>query len=418
MTLPSKFKTFLQTIKSSPATSFLIFANIAVFIITIALDNRGLESLSRNSFLANWGANFSVFTLSGEYWRLFTSMFLHVNAIHITLNMLALWSLGEILERKLGTQYFIAVYMLAGLAGSLLSAISHSDILYLSCGASGAIMGLFGVAVVYSIKHPGEDGFTLKRLGLNVALIFGLGTMANVDNMAHLGGLITGLLMTLWLLLPNLSSLAKRSGSILASLLVIGVIGIGYAKVYDGEMRISIEAAKLDRVIGQLGFKGPYYANSYMAGVNRSIYDVIIENSQDKTIELSDIKDTSLSSQSLAAFRAIKNDASYISEGAEDYRRCGSTMTNLRETFSNPDEIELFKQLSDYCEIRQKAFLAIMDEKNNDFNPKLFIETGVQIYEQMESEAMQRILSRTNELAAAAVSENSCPYTSCNRFKF
>lgn len=418
MTLASKIKTLLQAAKSSPATLFLILLNIAVFAITIALDNRGFESLSQNSFLAYWGANFSVFTLSGDYWRLLTSMFLHVNFIHITLNMLALWSLGEILERKLGTGYFITVYMLAGLAGSLLSAITHQQELYLSCGASGAIMGLFGVAVVNAIKHPGEDGLTLGRLALNVALIFGLGTMANVDNMAHLGGLVAGIFMTAWLLLPNISSKLRRNCSVLASLLVASIIGFNYANAHDAKMHISLDAAKLDRLIGHLGFKDGYYANTYMSDVNGSITNILIDIAADKNIiELSDIKDTKLSKESLSALKAIKNNASFIPESAEEYADCITSTAHLRKTFSKPDEILFFKQLAEYCAIHQQAFLSIIDKNKTEFNPKQFIETNLKTHDMMESPALAGILSNSNELAEAAVYENTCPYTSCKRFK-
>jgi rhomboid protease GluP len=417
MTFQAKTQTFLQII-SSPATSFLILVNIAVFVISIALDNRGFENLSLNSFLANWGANFSVFTLSGEYWRLFTSMFLHVNFIHITLNMLALWSLGEILERKLGTGYFITVYMLAGLAGSLLSAITHQQELYLSCGASGAIMGLFGVAVVNAIKHPGEDGLTLGRLALNVVLIFGLGTMANVDNMAHLGGLVAGVVMTVWLLLPNITSKVRRNSSVLASLLVASVIGFNYANAYDDKMRISLEAAKLDYLIGHLGFKDNSSANSYMSHVNGDIENILIKIAEDKNIiELKDIKDIELSKESLFSLKAIKNDAEFIPESAEEYALCKTSTSNLRKTFSKPEEILFFKQLADYCAIHQQAFLSIIDKTKTEFNPKLFIESNLKTYSMMESPTLAGILSNTNELAAAAVYENTCPYTSCKRFK-
>lgn len=66
-------------------------------------------------------------TLSGEYWRLFTSMFLHVGFLHLAINMLALWSLGIILEARMRSWVFLGVYLLSGLCGSLATALWHRD---------------------------------------------------------------------------------------------------------------------------------------------------------------------------------------------------------------------------------------------------------------------------------------------------
>lgn len=96
----------IKKILAGKITLLLIVSNIAVYLVAGYLDTRAFESLSQTSFLIDWGGNVPALTLSGEYWRLFTSMFLHVGFLHLAINMLALWSLGIILEARMRSWVF------------------------------------------------------------------------------------------------------------------------------------------------------------------------------------------------------------------------------------------------------------------------------------------------------------------------
>ena len=144
-----------------------------------------------------WGADYRPLTLGGQYWRLVTAMFLHFGIIHLFGNMWCLWSLGQLAEKLLGSLSVLGLYLLTGIGASLLSL--SWDPMRVSAGASGAIFGIAGALI--SVLYFGQLGLQAegvrKLLGYVVRfaflnLLFGL--RGHVDNMAHLGGLVTGLL--------------------------------------------------------------------------------------------------------------------------------------------------------------------------------------------------------------------------------
>jgi rhomboid protease GluP len=155
--------------------------------------------------LLHWGADYGVFVLEGQWWRLFTAMFVHAGIVHIGLNMWCLWNLGLLGEPLLGPVGLIATYLLTGLAGDLLSVAIHPQIV--GVGASGAIFGIAGVLILL-LKSPllPVPQSELRQLRQSVIyfaainLVIGLGTSVfnspiKTDNMAHLGGFVCGLLL-------------------------------------------------------------------------------------------------------------------------------------------------------------------------------------------------------------------------------
>ncbi|MFQ5575734.1 MAG: rhomboid family intramembrane serine protease [Anaerolineae bacterium] len=144
------------------------------------------------------GANFRPFIFKGEVWRFFTSMFLHIGLQHLLFNAYALFVFGVEMERVFGRARFVTIYVLSGLAGSFAS-FAFSDAL-LSAGASGAIFGVIGMQTAFFFKYKNQMGsFGRSRL-LNVAFIVGLNfafglTVRGIDNLAHLGGLVAGMLL-------------------------------------------------------------------------------------------------------------------------------------------------------------------------------------------------------------------------------
>lgn len=144
------------------------------------------------------GANFKPMVADGQVWRFFTSMFLHIGTTHLLFNAYALFAFGAEMERVFGRARFITIYVLAGLFGSLASFALHNA--GVSAGASGAIFGVIGMQLAYFKKYQKMLGeFGRSRL-MNVFFIIGLNlffgfTMPGIDNLAHLGGLISGTLM-------------------------------------------------------------------------------------------------------------------------------------------------------------------------------------------------------------------------------
>ena len=177
-------------------TSILILINIACFFISRLLDERGFSTFSQNRFLIDWGADVAQLTFSGQYWRLFTNIFMHVSLTHLAMNMLALWSIGIILERLLPPLAFISIYLLSGLFGSLASDVATINHNVISCGASGAILGIITALLAYClINRTDLQEMPIKSIVVSLLLTFGLGLLPSIDNMAHIGGAITGLIL-------------------------------------------------------------------------------------------------------------------------------------------------------------------------------------------------------------------------------
>ena len=143
--------------------------------------------------LSRWGMQPVLIAVQGEWFRLVSSMFLHVGLLHLAFNMYVLFLLGPPLERVLGHGRFLTLYLVAGLGGSVAS-YAFSPAATLSVGASGAIFGLMAAWIVVARRMHRDATQVLVLLGLNVALGF---VLPSVDWRAHLGGAVVGALMAL-----------------------------------------------------------------------------------------------------------------------------------------------------------------------------------------------------------------------------
>ena len=124
-------------------TQILFGANIAVFLAMALASGTVLDFTGLN--LGPWGANYGPLTLSGQWWRLVTYMFVHGGLIHIAFNMWCLWDLGAMCESLYGRWTFAAMYLITGVGGGL--ARLAWDPMVPSVGASGAIFGLAGALI-------------------------------------------------------------------------------------------------------------------------------------------------------------------------------------------------------------------------------------------------------------------------------
>jgi membrane associated rhomboid family serine protease len=129
---------------------------------------------------------------TGEYWRLFTAMFLHFGLLHLLVNMWALWILGRYLERALGPARFLALYLIAGLGGSVAAYLVSPN--SFTAGASGAIFGLFAALFVVNRKLGMDNRGVIGLIAINLAL--GL-FIPNISMAGHVGGLVIGGLVAL-----------------------------------------------------------------------------------------------------------------------------------------------------------------------------------------------------------------------------
>ena len=141
--------------------------------------------------------------LRGEYYRLFTSMFLHFGASHLVNNMLVLFVLGERMEQVLGHVKYLIFYIVSGIVANIISIMVHMGSAYaaVSAGASGAIFGVVGGLVsVVAVNHGQLDGLTNRQLGFMIILSLYHGfTASGVDNWAHIGGLFSGFILSIFL---------------------------------------------------------------------------------------------------------------------------------------------------------------------------------------------------------------------------
>ena len=183
----------------APCTVALIAVNVIVFLF---LSFRGMTE--DGMFLLEHGAMYVPYMIEkGEYYRIFTSMFLHFGFDHLLNNMVILAAIGWNLEYEIGQLKFVILYLFSGLGGNLLSAywdIRVGDYA-VSAGASGAIFGVIGALLYVAIRNSGRIG-DISGKGLVFMIILSLYygySSGGVDNMAHIGGLIAGFLLSVLL---------------------------------------------------------------------------------------------------------------------------------------------------------------------------------------------------------------------------
>jgi len=181
--------------KRQNCTIILIAINVIVFLL---LSFSGMTEDAE--FMLGHGAMYVPYMMEGnEYYRLFTSMFLHFGIDHLANNMVMLAAIGWNLEYEIGKIKFLIIYLLSGLAGNILSAFG--DIIIgeyaVSAGASGAVFGIIGALLYVVIRNRGRIG-TISGRGLVLMVILSLYygfTSSGVDNLAHIGGLVAGFIL-------------------------------------------------------------------------------------------------------------------------------------------------------------------------------------------------------------------------------
>lgn len=187
--------------KNNTLTLALIGINIVVFIVSVIL-SRNIFDIDYRVLLI-MGAKFGPFIEYGQYWRLITCMFLHGGLIHIFCNMYSLYYVGSQIEVLYGRKKYLLIYFISGIGSSLFSYIMSP--FSISVGASGAIFGLLGAMFIYLVKErkrfvKGVIGNLVFVILINIYI--GL-SLNNIDNYAHIGGLIVGCILSFIFLMIN-----------------------------------------------------------------------------------------------------------------------------------------------------------------------------------------------------------------------
>ena len=244
-------------------TQVIFGVNIAVFLATALASGSAMNISGEVS--VHFGANYGKYTLSGEWWRLLTYMFLHGGAMHIFFNMWCLWDLGQLCESLYGRWTFAAIYLITGVAGGLASIGWNPAVL--SVGASGAIFGLAGALIAsfylgeFSLPRAAMSG-TLRSLVIFAVFNLGFGQLVGgIDNACHIGGLVSGLALG-----ALIARLAPQHDAPLRRATVVGVValavltaGLGVRQWRGGSMRLARafqetkgdQVAKLQAIIKQ-----------------------------------------------------------------------------------------------------------------------------------------------------------------------
>lgn len=175
-------------------TNVLILVNVIMFVITALLSKNIF--ISNDNVLRILGSKNNALIREGQYYRFLTCMFLHGGLVHIACNMYSLYVVGPLVEKVYGRFKFILIYFISGITGSIFSFLFSP---YDSIGASAAIFGLLGALLIFSIKIKKTAG---KAFFMNIIAVIFLNvfmgiTMPGIDNFAHMGGLLSGSILSL-----------------------------------------------------------------------------------------------------------------------------------------------------------------------------------------------------------------------------
>jgi len=212
----TEFRTRLAAITPRVfVTQVLVAMNVAVFLAMIVTGVHPLEPTIDS--LIRWGADYGPRTITnGQWWRLLTSMFLHIGVIHIAFNMFVLWQVGPFVERLLGNAGFLVVYLVSGFAGALVSLAWNPYVV--SAGASGAIFGLYGALLGFLlVRRDSVPSEVLSPLIKNALIFIGYNAVygfarSGTDVADHIGGLAGGFVCGLVLSVPlTIEPLPRRA---------------------------------------------------------------------------------------------------------------------------------------------------------------------------------------------------------------
>jgi rhomboid protease GluP len=248
----------------SPAIVLLIAVNVGVFIAMVSstLINNAAADVAPSwistliampaNTLNMWGANTTSRTiLDHQYWRLIASSFVHLNALHMAVNMYVLWDFTRPVEKFFGTSKYLVIYLVSAIGASIIS-LFFIDPSNVSTGASGAVFGTFGAMVAFFWVHRHHFPHRFTLLYKKIFFVFFVYSVAcayvfkDMDNAAHAGGFLVGLWTALCIIpqTPAIKDWRKIDLIRLAFVVVVLLIGLAVdARFISENPRAQAEAA-------------------------------------------------------------------------------------------------------------------------------------------------------------------------------
>jgi rhomboid protease GluP len=184
--------------REAPVTVILMAINVIVFGI-MAFASGDVMHLTPGISL-DWGANFGPATEEGEWWRLLTAVFIHLSLLHVAINLWAIWDIGRLIEGILGAWRYILLFIGSGVVGNLIS-LALQNHQRISSGSSGAIFGLYGALIIFLWRQRTRIVLDEYRWIFAFAIAFSVVMLSvgffipSIDNAAHGGGLLAGLVL-------------------------------------------------------------------------------------------------------------------------------------------------------------------------------------------------------------------------------
>ena len=212
--------------KKPLVTYFIMGVCIFLFILMYVIG----DGSTKVKTLIEFGGNVAYYTKHGEYYRLFTSIFLHAGIVHLVCNMYSLYVIGPQVESFYGKLKYLFIFLFSGVSGSLLS-VAFASNSSVSVGASGAIFGLLGAICYFGYHYRVYLGNVLKSqivpiILLNLLIGF---TFSGIDNFAHIGGLIGGVFASMAMGVPDKSKTSdKANGCILLLIYLVFLIYLAF----------------------------------------------------------------------------------------------------------------------------------------------------------------------------------------------
>ena len=222
------------SMKNPFITYLIMLICVVMFVIVYIMGIKYGTTINRidNHTLIQFGGNAVAYTKYGDYYRLFTSIFLHAGIMHLLCNMYSLYVIGPQVESFYGKIKYLSIFIISGISGSLLStALSGNNAI--SVGASGAIFGLLGAILYFGYHYRVYLGNVLKSqiipliiLNIGIGFIF-----TGIDNFAHIGGLIGGVFASMAVGVPDKSTNTdKANGYILLLIYIAFLIYLAFFK--------------------------------------------------------------------------------------------------------------------------------------------------------------------------------------------
>lgn len=324
-------------------TYIFIVINVLMFIL---LELKG--GSTDTDVLLQFGAKYNPAIIEGEWWRIISSMFLHIGFVHLLMNMFALYYLGIVVERIYGSVRFSIIYLLAGIGGGLTSfAFSMS----ISAGASGAIFGLFGALLFFGTIHKKIFLETMGRgiisvIAINILIGF---AVPGIDMGAHLGGLIAGFIASALLHLPKKKNRLIQVGALFIYIAMIS--GLVVYGVYSTENSVAYQIIDIEEAIANKDYDSVIELTT-TALKNKSEYnpELLFQRSyayihlNEITLAINDLEES-------VAIRTDYEEAYYnltllYSEQGEDKKAIEAVKKALRLNPDDDDYIKLYENIT------------------------------------------------------------------------